>query len=50
MAVDDFSVDLSEGPLRNINTLAVNHLDLVPMPNPFRLADALIHREQVLSL
>jgi hypothetical protein len=50
MAVDDFSVDLPEGPSRNISTLAPNHLDLVPVPNPYRLADALTHREQVLNL
>jgi hypothetical protein len=50
MAVDDFSVDLPEGPPRNISTLVPNHLDLVSVPNPYRLADALTHREQVLSL
>ena len=50
MAVDDYSVDLPEGPPRNINTLALNHLDLVPMLNPCRLANALTNRELVLSL
>ena len=50
MAVDDYSVDLPEGPPRNINTLALNHLDLVPVPNPCRLANALSNRKPVLSL